>query len=120
MEKLGTEERNMIIELMTYLVLRTPKPIGHCLICDKPIVNEAIADPVICTTGTCQFNWIELGVCQSIPVTICPSSIADDIMNNPDIVDIYISMIVATATSYRYVFLFTSTSTSVQYSMVYI
>jgi hypothetical protein len=97
----NSEERNMILELMAYLVRRMPTPIGYCLICDKPIVNDQITDPVICTMGTCQFNWIELGVCQSIPVTICPSSIANDIMNNPDVVDLYISMAVAAATSHR-------------------
>jgi len=64
-------------------------------------VNQNIKDPTICTIGTCQFNFIELGVCASIGVSICPSSIADDIMNNPDVVDLYISMAVASATSSR-------------------
>ena len=87
-------ERNMILEITSYLIRRLQKSIGYCLICDKSIVNQSIKDPTICTIGTCQFNFIELGVCSSIPVSICPSSIADDIMNNPDVVDLYISMAV--------------------------
>lgn len=69
-------ERNMILELTAYLVRRLSNPIGFCMICDKSIVNQSIKDPTICTIGTCQFNFIELGVCASIGVSICPSSIA--------------------------------------------
>ncbi|KAL6047956.1 Poly [ADP-ribose] polymerase 6 [Balamuthia mandrillaris] len=95
------KDRNMLLELTTYLVRRLPNCIGYCLICDKRIINEEITDPTICTIGTCQFNYIELGVCDSIPMTFCPSSISNDILNNPDVVDLYISMIVAAATSHR-------------------
>lgn len=95
------DNNNFLLHLVTYLIRRMPNPIGYCLICDKSIVNKEIEDPTICTVGTCQFNYIELGVCQSIPVSFCPASISDDIMNNPDVVDLYISMAVAAATSHR-------------------
>eukprot|EP01087_Luapelamoeba_hula_P022335 TRINITY_DN7973_c0_g1_i1.p1 TRINITY_DN7973_c0_g1~~TRINITY_DN7973_c0_g1_i1.p1 ORF type:complete len:784 (+),score=143.95 TRINITY_DN7973_c0_g1_i1:56-2407(+) len=94
-------ERNLVVELTCYLLRRIQRPIGYCLICDKPIINKSQVSPTICTVGTCQFNYIELGVCSSIPVSFCPTSIADDIMNNPDIVDLYISMAVASGTSAR-------------------
>eukprot|EP00005_Dracoamoeba_jomungandri_P002788 CAMPEP_0174250868 /NCGR_PEP_ID=MMETSP0439-20130205/894_1 /TAXON_ID=0 /ORGANISM="Stereomyxa ramosa, Strain Chinc5" /LENGTH=714 /DNA_ID=CAMNT_0015331041 /DNA_START=212 /DNA_END=2356 /DNA_ORIENTATION=- len=98
---------NMILELLTYLVRRMTNSSGFCLICDKPIIDQDIPHPTICTRGTCQFNYIELNVCRSIPVTICPSSIADDIMNNSDVVDLYISMAVAASTSSRKHMIFT-------------
>jgi hypothetical protein len=36
-----------------------------------------------------------------LPIAICPTSLADDIRNNGDVVDLLISMCVAAATSHR-------------------
>jgi hypothetical protein len=57
--------------------------------------------PTICTRFKCQFDYVELGICSSIPITICPSTIANDIQENHNIVDLLISMCYAAAHSGR-------------------
>eukprot|EP01027_Heterolobosea_sp_BB2_P015234 GEZU01021819.1.p1 GENE.GEZU01021819.1~~GEZU01021819.1.p1 ORF type:complete len:336 (+),score=91.71 GEZU01021819.1:156-1163(+) len=102
---------NFILEIFTYLIRRTHDVLGHCMICDEAVLSLAggvsvndevdLSKPIICTKGTCQFNYQELGVCQSVPVCVCPCSISEDIINNPNVVDLLISMCVASATSSR-------------------
>lgn len=83
--------KNFVLELMTYLILRLRTCVGACMICDENVLvaHDAHIDnqPIICTKGTCQFNYQELGVCRSVPVTICPTTISEDIMHNPNVVE---------------------------------
>ncbi|KAF0972282.1 hypothetical protein FDP41_009185 [Naegleria fowleri] len=97
---------NFILEMLTYLFLRIPTCHKFCCNCDDHIdcydmLSTEHRKPIICTRFKCQFEYIELGVCNTIPISICPSSIHTDINENGDVVDIMISMSYSAATSSR-------------------
>jgi hypothetical protein len=57
--------------------------------------------PTICTRFKCQFDYAELRICSSIPITICPSTLANDIQENFPIVDVLLTMCYAAVSSSR-------------------
>jgi poly [ADP-ribose] polymerase 6/8 len=102
----ANESNNFVSELITYITLRVATCYSYCCICDTkisvPFIQQGVEpNPKICTDFKCQFAYVELGICSTIPITICPSSIHYDINNNADVVDILISMMMVTATSSR-------------------
>jgi len=98
---------NFITEMMTFLLNRVNRAMGHCLICDHKIEIEGYEGfdcekiPTLCTQGTCQFNVLELGICNTLEMAICPSALSIDIINNPDVADLLISMCFSACTSSR-------------------
>ena len=97
---------NFILEMLTYLFLRMPSCNKFCCLCDDCIETYDIIPsddqkPIICTRFKCQFDYVELGVCNTIPITICPASLHTDISENGDVVDIFISMAYSAASSSR-------------------
>ena len=93
---------NILLELIAYLTYRLTNLTNHCLICDGFIeVLFKSKVPTICTRFQCQFDYIEMKNCNTIPVTICPISIVSDIKENPDIVDLLICMCYSAAFSDR-------------------
>eukprot|EP01117_Protostelium_nocturnum_P010382 TRINITY_DN3734_c0_g1_i1.p1 TRINITY_DN3734_c0_g1~~TRINITY_DN3734_c0_g1_i1.p1 ORF type:complete len:587 (+),score=163.56 TRINITY_DN3734_c0_g1_i1:83-1762(+) len=98
---------NFLLELLNYTIRRMATPGGHCISCDKSAeimghaLNKTVDFPVICTRATCQFEYFSRQVFQSLPLEVCPTSIAEDIRFNQDVVDLMISMCVASATSAR-------------------
>jgi poly [ADP-ribose] polymerase 6/8 len=70
--------------------------------CDRLVHKPFVRDfPIVCTGNKCLFRYLELNVCRSIHVNICPSSIAADLRENDVICDLLICMTYATATSQR-------------------
>jgi hypothetical protein len=93
---------NILLELIAYLTYRLTNLTNHCLICDGDISVQYTPNvPTICTRFQCQFDYIEMKNCNSIPVTICPISIVSDISENPEIVDLLICMCYSAAFSNR-------------------
>eukprot|EP01080_Neovahlkampfia_damariscottae_P009652 gene9652-1856_t len=93
---------NVLLELIAYLTLRLTNLTNHCLICDGSIqVLFTQNVPTICTRFQCQFDYIEMKNCNTIPVTICPISVVSDIVENADIVDLLICMCYSSAFSDR-------------------
>lgn len=93
---------NFLIELLVYLYLRMMDITESCLICDEKIKYQNVKDsPTICTNFKCQFEYIEMHVCTSIHVTICPSSIYQDLIENEQVVDLLICMTYSAAASNR-------------------
>lgn len=95
--------QNIVLEIITYLILRIFDLSNVCAICDRRI---EVGKPnsmkgQICTSFKCQFDYISLKVCASLPMRICPTIISQDIMDNQDIVDILINMCYAAAKSDR-------------------
>jgi hypothetical protein len=103
----ANESNNFVAEMITYITLRVPACSTFCSICDKEIkvpffkTGEVETNPRICTRFKCQFDYVELGICSTIPITICPSSLCSDLKENTDVVDILILMLHATCTSSR-------------------
>jgi hypothetical protein len=93
---------NVLLELIAYLTYRLTNLTNHCLICDGDITVQEVKNvPTICTRFQCQFDYIEMKNCNTIPVTICPISIVSDITENPEIVDLLICMCYSAAFSDR-------------------
>ncbi|KAL9641426.1 hypothetical protein ABK040_013355 [Willaertia magna] len=97
---------NFIMEMIAYLYLRMPSCHKFCCTCDDSIecydlLAKEDIKPIICTKFKCQFDYVELGVCNSIPITICPASLHSDILENHEVVDILVSMCYSAATSSR-------------------
>ena len=96
------DKPNILLELVSYIIIRFESLPKHCLICDNFIEIPYKEDvPTICTRFQCQFDYIEMNVCNTIPVTICPISIVSDILENEDIVDLLISMCYSASNSER-------------------
>lgn len=95
------DEVNILIELITFLYLKMNYLTESCLICDEKIKIQKIESPTICTNFKCQFEYIEMRVCTSIHITICPSSIYKDLLENEQVVDLLICMCYSAASSNR-------------------
>eukprot|EP01117_Protostelium_nocturnum_P018592 TRINITY_DN7808_c0_g1_i1.p1 TRINITY_DN7808_c0_g1~~TRINITY_DN7808_c0_g1_i1.p1 ORF type:complete len:648 (-),score=178.91 TRINITY_DN7808_c0_g1_i1:9-1670(-) len=106
-EEIMNRDRNFLLQVMIYLVRRIAVPFGHCVICDETVqVFDAREDvyikfPAICTKGTCQFHFLSSNSIQRLPTKVCPTSLAQDILHNADIVDLMISMCYTASTSQR-------------------
>lgn len=100
---------NVILELYLYLLLRIPHLNSSCSICDS-FINEDLNlprnTPTICTHFSCLYQYVELGVCSSIPMAIYPSSILTDLRCNPEICDLLISLCYSSVHSNRREILF--------------
>jgi hypothetical protein len=93
---------NFLLELVAYLTIRIPFLTENCCICDHRIrIPLTQHTPTICTRFKCQFDFVELGICSSIPITINPSTVVNDIQQNYHIVDVLINLCYAAATSSR-------------------
>lgn len=96
------EETNVIIESLVYIYLRLLDCTHNCLICDEEILIPYVKDvPTICTHFKCQFEYIDLGMCSTIPMTICPSSVVSDLMEDENVVDLLLNMTWCAANSGR-------------------
>jgi hypothetical protein len=63
------ESPNFILELITYLVLRMPTLTENCVICDDEItVQFAKNKPTLCTKFMCQFDFVMVHICSTIPM----------------------------------------------------
>ncbi|KAL0485951.1 mono-ADP-ribosyltransferase [Acrasis kona] len=98
----STVSNNVLMELYAYLMIRLTSLCNDCCICDHSIKIPLLSNkPTICTRFKCQFDFVELGICNSIPITICPSTVSNDILENYYIVDVLISMCYTAAKSKR-------------------
>jgi hypothetical protein len=92
---------NFVLEIVAFLYLCMPHLCESCLVCGETISIEKRTVPTICTGFKCQFEYIEMHVCQSIHVSICPSSVYRDLTENENVVDLLIGMTYAAAVSNR-------------------
>lgn len=62
---------NILMELYVYIILRLTTLTKHCVICDNEIeVPFVQGKPTLCTKFKCQFDYVELGKCSTISMTI--------------------------------------------------
>lgn len=96
---------NFILEMLTYLTLRLFDACNVCAICDEPVQinlpDIRIAKGKVCTSYKCQFEFITQGRCSSVPMTICPTMLSKDILDNSNICDILINIMYCAAKSNR-------------------
>jgi TusA-related sulfurtransferase len=97
---------NILVEILTYVTQRLKRLRGFCLMCGQRIVLDLPTGAVsvgtsyitsgkkmlCCTKATCQFQHVEMKHMLGVPIEIVPASISGDIINNEDLVDLFICL----------------------------
>src|SRR5690606_3244192 len=95
-------DKNFVLELVTVLITQLGHLSGSCLICGVHFeANPLASDLCICTKAVCQFSHIEMRMFEQVPLQMLPVGIAVDINNDPDVVDLLITMCYSAAFSHR-------------------
>jgi uncharacterized protein (UPF0305 family) len=92
--------KNFLLELGCYLSFAVAQLGGYCLVCGQEVANATRAAPLnICTRPTCRyFHWRFF---RDIPISISCSSVAPEILSNPNEVDLLITLCYSAASSNR-------------------
>lgn len=106
---------NILLEILTYVTQRLKRLRGFCLMCGQRIVLDlppGVASAanvsyvasggkmLCCTKATCQFQHVEMKHMFGVPIEIVPASISSDIINNEDLVDLFICLAYSASSSH--------------------
>lgn len=99
--KKNKKRTNFLLVLFCYVNLRLLNLCSFCCICDSFLSCQEDVKPSICTQYRCQFEYIFQGVCRQIPQQICLQNVSKDLQENPNVVDILISLFYTSARHHR-------------------
>lgn len=63
------DHENYFLDMITFLILRLPTITENCVICDDEISCQLVpGKPTLCTKFMCQFDYVFVKICSTIPM----------------------------------------------------